>query len=166
MLCVCACVCVYVCVQVMAVGKERVGDAKFKAYLNLLAAILNIEVCDILCGTSALHVPVYRHAITACHSCHPHQTDHCRAHNGICSDILSRVSNITKALKTCTTQAVFAHFAYVIAGIQYHGGLTRLYSHDCFHIRVYTIKCCVRRYPVSWRPYRTVWTLKRSLLQK
>lgn len=30
--------------QVITVGRERVGDAKFKAYLNLLAAIVNIQV--------------------------------------------------------------------------------------------------------------------------
>jgi hypothetical protein len=28
----------------MAVGREHVGDAKFKAYLNLLAGIVNIQV--------------------------------------------------------------------------------------------------------------------------
>lgn len=30
--------------QVLAVGRERAGDAKFKAYLNLLASIINIQV--------------------------------------------------------------------------------------------------------------------------
>lgn len=28
----------------MAVGREREGDAKFKAYLNLLASIVNVQV--------------------------------------------------------------------------------------------------------------------------